>query len=255
MRCVRISRKASRRAATDREYLNNDAGPQGAATENDVDDYLSEREQVDRIRQWWKENGAWIIVGIGAGILSLVSWNWWQAYKLDRAEQASAIFSTLIGAAEQGRIDDIRLGVEQLAAGHGSSPYLQHGRLALAAALVNGGEASDAIALLEQVMEDARDPQLALVARLRLARLLAAEGDDERALQLVRGVDAGAFGPALLDVEGDILAARGDTAGARDAYRGALEGAQDFEAILDREFVRLKLEALGEDTTPKADAS
>jgi hypothetical protein len=65
----------------------------GAVTENEVEDYLSEREQVDRIRQWWKENGAWIIVGIGGGVLSLAGWNWWQGYQLERAEQASAIYS------------------------------------------------------------------------------------------------------------------------------------------------------------------
>ena len=224
-------------------------------TENQVDDYLSEREQVDRIRQWWKENGAWIIVGVGGGILALVSWNWWQGYKLERAEQASAIFSVVAEAAVEGRVDEVRLGVERLAAGHGSSPYLQHGRLALAAAMVNVGETGLAIEQLERVLADARDPQLVLIARLRLARLLASEGEHDRALGLVRGIDAGAFGPALLEVEGDILAARGDADGAREAYRQALAGAERFGAIIDEEFVRLKLEALAGGATPVSEAS
>jgi len=224
-------------------------------TENQVDDYLSEREQVDRIRQWWKENGAWIIVGVGGGILALVSWNWWQGYKLERAEQASAIFSVVAEAAVEGRVDEVRLGVERLAAGHGSSPYLQHGRLPLAAAMVNAGETGVALEQLERVLADARDPQLVLIARLRLARLLAAEGEHDRALGLVRGVDAGAFGPALLEVEGDILAARGDTDGAREAYRQALAGTDRFGAIIDEEFVRLKLEALEGGATPASEAS
>jgi predicted negative regulator of RcsB-dependent stress response len=224
-------------------------------TENEVDDYLSEREQVDRIRQWWKENGPWIIVGVGGGILALLSWNWWQGYKLERAEQASAIFSVLAEAAAEGRIEDIRLGVDQLAAGHDASPYLQHGRLALAAAMVNTGETGAAIEQLERVLADARDPQLVLVARVRLARLLTAEGEHERALGLVRGVDAGAFAPALLEVEGDVLAARGDADGARQAYRQALAGTEQFGAVIDEEFVRLKLEALEHGADPGSDAS
>jgi predicted negative regulator of RcsB-dependent stress response len=209
-----------------------------------VDEFLSEREQVDRIRQWWKENGAWIIVGVGGGILALAGWNWWQGYQLQRAEQASAIFSVVAEAALEGRVDEVRTGVEQLAAGHGSSPYLQQGRLALAATSVRAGDVDVAIAQLQQVMSDARDPQLKLVARLRLARLLAAEGEGDRALSLVRGVDAGVFAAGLAEIEGDVLAARGDAAGAREAYRRALAAAEPFAGIIDEEFVQLKLEAL-----------
>lgn len=209
-----------------------------------MDEFLTEREQVDKIRQWWKENGAWIIVGVGGGILALAGWNWWQNYQLERAEQASAIYSVVADAAIEGRVEEVRVGVEQLAAGHSSSPYLQHGRLALAAASVRAGDIAGALAQLEQVMADARDPQLKLVARLRSARLLLAQGDRERALQMVRGVDAGPFAAALLELEGDALAAGGDDAGAREAYRQALSNAAAFSGIIDEEFVRLKLEAL-----------
>jgi predicted negative regulator of RcsB-dependent stress response len=141
-------------------------------------------------------------------------------------------------------VEEVRVGVEQLAAGHGSSPYLQHGRLALAATSVRAGEVDVAITQLEQVMNDARDPQLRLVARLRLARLLAAGGEGDRALGLVRGVDAGAFAAGLAEIEGDVLAARGDAAGAREAYRRALAAAGSLAGIIDEEFVQLKLEAL-----------
>ena len=209
-----------------------------------MDEFLTEREQVDKIRQWWKENGAWIIVGAGGGILALAGWNWWQNYQLERAEQASAIYSVVADAAMEGRVEEVRVGVDQLAAGHAGSPYLQHGRLALAAASVRAGDNSGAITQLEQVMADAKDPQLKLVARLRMARLLLAQGERERALQLVRGVDAGPFAAALFELEGDALAAGGDDAGAREAYRQALGNAAAFSGIIDEEFVRLKLEAL-----------
>jgi predicted negative regulator of RcsB-dependent stress response len=209
-----------------------------------VDEYLSEREQVDRLRQWWKENGAWIIVGIGGGVLALAGWNWWQGYQLERAEQASAIYSVVAEAAMEGRVDDVRVGVDQLSGAHGSSPYLQHARLALAAASIRAGDTDIAITQLERVLSDARDPQLKLVARLRLARVLAAEGEDERALSLVRGADAGAFAAALFEVEGDVLATRGDTGGAREAYRQALANAALYGGLIDEELIRLKLEAL-----------
>lgn len=209
-----------------------------------MDEFLSEREQVDRIRQWWKQNGAYIIVGIGGGLLALAGWNWWQGYQLNRAEQASAIYSVLAEAAMEQRVDEVRVGVERLAAAHGGSPYLQHGRLALAASLVRAGEPTAAIAELERVVSDAKDPQLKQVARLRLARLLASEGQHDRALQVARSVTSGAFAAAFREVEGDVLAARGESAAARDAYRKALESTGASGAI-DEDFVQLKLEALG----------
>lgn len=218
-----------------------------------MDEYLSEREQVDRIRQWWKENGAWIIVGIGGGILAIISWNWWQNWQLERAEQASAIYSVLVQAAGEGRVDEVRLGVDRLASGHGSSPYLQQGRLALAAVLVRTGDHEGAAGQLEAVLAGAKDPQLALVARARLARLLASDGKGDEALRLVRGVEAGAFAPVLLEIEGDVLADRGDAAGALEAYRKALASGSG-SGVIDEQFLEFKIEALAE-TATAGDAS
>lgn len=219
-----------------------------------MEDYLSEREQVDRIRQWWKENGAWIIVGLGGGLLALAGWTWWQNYQEERAEQASAIYSVVAEAAMEERVNEVRLGVERLAAAHAGSPYLQHARLALAAVSVRSGETDVAIGELEQVLADADDPHLKLVAQLRLARVVLATGDHDRALQLVRATDGGGFAAALLEVEGDALAARGDQAEAREAYRQALEASQEAPGLIDEAFVQLKLEALGPGAASDPDA-
>ena len=220
-----------------------------------MEDYLTEREQVDRIRQWWKENGAWIIVGVGGGLLALAGWNWWQGYQLERAEQASAIYAVIAEAAMEERIDEIRVGVERLESAYDGSPYLQHGRFALAGALARAGEFAPAADQLQQVLEGADDPQLRLIARLRLARVLLAAGENERALETVRSGETGVFAAPLREVEGDILAAQGDAAGARAAYQAALEGATEHAGIIDEALVQLKLEALGGAVPAGGDAS
>jgi len=219
-----------------------------------VEDYLSEREQVDRIRQWWKENGAWIIIGLGGGLLAIAGWNWWQNYQQERATQASALYSVVAEAAMEDRVDEVRLGVERLAAGHAGSPYLQHARMALAAASVRSGDMDAAIAELEQVLADAADAQLRQVARLRLARVVLATGDSDRALELARGADDGAFAAALLEIEGDALAARGEDTAAREAYQQAIAAAQGTPGIIDEAFVQLKLEALAPGVAGDAEA-
>lgn len=214
-----------------------------------MDEYLSEKEQIERIRAWWKENGTWIIVGIGVGVLGLAGWNWWKAHKLEQAEAASAIYASLNTAASTGRTDDARADLDQLVASYGGTPYVDQGRLALAAALVLAGQPEQAAAHLENVMNDSADPELAMVARLRLARLLADSGDSERALKVADFEDAGAFAAALYEIRGDVLASQGDVAGAREAYRQALAEAESG-GVIDEPFVRMKLEALGPAEVP-----
>lgn len=153
------------------------------------------------------------------------------------------------------RVDEIRVGVQQLESAHGGSPYLQHGRLALAGALARAGDFSNAADQLQQVLADADDPQLRLVARLRLARVLLAAGEQQRALEVARGGEPGVFAAPLRDVEGDILAAQGDTLGARSAYEDALAGAAAHPGIIDEAHVQLKLDALDSTVAAGSDAS
>lgn len=209
-----------------------------------MDDYLSEKEQIERIRAWWKENGAWIIAGVAIGVLGLAGWNWWKSYRIGQAEAASAIYASLSTAASTGRTEDARADLDRLAADYAGTPYMQQGRLALAGAYVLAGRQDDAASLLEQVMREADDPQLALVARLRLARLLASTGQGDRALETASVTDAGTFAAAFHELRGDVLADRGDVEAAREAYRQALAAVEEG-GVIDEAFVRMKLEAVG----------
>lgn len=227
-----------------------------------MDEYLSEKEQVERMRTWWKENGAWIIGGLVAGVLLLVGWNAWQDYRLRQSEEASVVYTALAEAAANGRTDDARAELDRLANDYAGTPYFQQGRLALASALVRDGRLGEAESHLTAVMKEAGDDdeELALVARVRLARLLASQDESVRALAMTDvGDDAGAFSAALQEVRGDILADLGDAAKAREAYERAI--AAGASGAVDAEFVRMKLRALGppdeagEDTGGEDDAS
>ena len=51
-----------------------------------MSDYLSDEEQVDRIKRWWSENGMIIVVGLVGAIIGVVGWNWYES----RSEERSA---------------------------------------------------------------------------------------------------------------------------------------------------------------------
>jgi predicted negative regulator of RcsB-dependent stress response len=99
---------------------------------------------------------------------------------------------------------------------------------------------------LRTVAESSRDPELRQIAQARLARVLSEQGKHDEALKLLDVSKAGAFGPLYHETRGDVLAAKGDAAGARQAYDAALAAtttAAQAEAI-DRAFVELKRDAL-----------
>jgi predicted negative regulator of RcsB-dependent stress response len=149
----------------------------------------------------------------------------------------------------------VRIGLEQLESGHPGSPYLQHSRLALAGVLARAGDFGAAVDQLQQVLDEADDPQLQLIARLRMARALLAAGELERALEAARSGQPGVFAAPLREVEGDILARQGDAAGARAAYEDALADAAEHAGVIDEALVRLKLQSLGPVAGAGSDAS
>ena len=101
--------------------------------------------------------------------------------------------------------------------------------------------------------ETSRDPELRLIAQSRLARVLSEQGKHDDALKLLDVANAGSFTPVFHEIRGDVLAAKGDVAGARQAYDAALAATTSAQAqAFDREYVELKRDALSTATTAPA---
>ena len=208
-----------------------------------MDDYLSEKEQIQQIKSWWKENGPYVVAGLVLGVGGLAGWNYWQSYKLARAEQASAIYSELSTAAESGNEAAAADALAGLEADYSATPYVDQGRLMMARMLVEDGQLDAAAGHLQAVVDGTRDPQLERVARIRLARVWLAAGQEQRALDTLDLSRAGAFQARFHEIRGDALVSQGDSQAALEEYQLALQGAAD--GIVNGQNVQLKIDALG----------
>lgn len=206
-----------------------------------MDDYLSDKEQVERLRQWWRENGWFLIGGVALGGLAILGYNQYFAYKDRQGEGAAALYAMVKSEVDDGDTAEAETRFADLRA-----EFPRHAYTHQAALLLASGEvvtAPDAAAeKLKFTMENSEDPELAMVARLRLARVLAYRNRQQEALALLNVTEPGQFAGRIAEIKGDIHAGLGETDAARTAYLEAMvaPGAE----LLDRGFLQMKLSDL-----------
>jgi predicted negative regulator of RcsB-dependent stress response len=107
---------------------------------------------------------------------------------------------------------------------------------------VDGGDLDKAATELQAVTDHSKDNALALIARLRLARVEIAQKKPDAALATLNGLKAGAFEPRYHEVLGDAYYAKGDKTNALKEYLSAKVG--DFGGSLDSQGLDLKISDL-----------
>ncbi|HEU4617587.1 MAG TPA: tetratricopeptide repeat protein [Gammaproteobacteria bacterium] len=207
-----------------------------------MDEFLSEKEQIERLRDWWRENGWFLVGGVALGALALFGWHQYQRYLDNRSVHAEALYGQVRDALGDNDRDSAAKLVEQLRDEYGSSPYTDQAGLLLARAYLVT-DTSKAADELRYVMDHTRDHELGLIARLRLARVLIYEKKEQAALDLLAVDEPGEFAAQIDEVRGDAYVALGEADAARTAYASALTApGADW---VNRNFLQMKIDALG----------
>jgi predicted negative regulator of RcsB-dependent stress response len=204
---------------------------------------LEEQEQLDALKQFWKQYGTLIITLAFLALAGFAGVKGWNYYQRGQSEQASALFGKLEEAVRKNDVAQVgSLGAEIIDK-YGATAYGPMAALLVARRNYDNGDAAAAATRLQWAIDKARDDEIVALARLRLAGIRLDEKKYDEALALLDAKRAPAFAPLYADLRGDVLAAQGKAAEARAAYKLALEKIPPNSNY--RSVVQIKLDALG----------
>jgi predicted negative regulator of RcsB-dependent stress response len=219
-----------------------------------VDELLTEKEQIEAVRSWWRENGSYIIGGIVIGVALLVGWNYWTNKREQTALEASAIYESLVGAVADGDADAARPIAANLYENYGSTVYAGQARLAMAKLYMDQGRDRDAAEELSAMLAEGKDSETHLLARLRLAKIRLYQDNPQEVLELLQGYRDTAFAARYNETLGDAYVALGQTEDAADAYAAAL--ADDPNApTVNRTLIQMKINDLPPSAAAERDST
>ncbi|MGL6382948.1 YfgM family protein [Aeromonas caviae] len=183
--------------------------------------YTTEEQQVEVIKNWWKENGTSVIAGTVIGLVGLFGWRYYNEHQQTTQEAASQAYNEMSAQLAKGDAAGFEQAQSFISAHKGDS-YAELAALQLAAAAVKADKLDLAVEQLTQVATSG-DESIRPIAALRLARVLNDQGKADEALAQLGKINNDAFKAQVAEVRGDILQKQGKSEEARDAYQAAAD--------------------------------
>jgi len=201
---------------------------------------LHEEQQLERLREWWKQYGKALIAGVVMAIVAAVAVQSWRVNQKEHREAASTEYSQMLGLVDSDPKQAMGV-ADRLASDYDDTVYASLAALLHARLAADQGEWDTAAKQLQWVLDHDGEEGLVHIARLRLARVMLQQGKADKALALLKGIDAPAFRSEYDEVRGDAYLAQGDKAKAHDAYAKAMAGAS---LQRDTHLLQMKLDDL-----------
>ncbi len=204
--------------------------------------YKTEEEQVQAIKDWWKENAVALVAGVVIGLAVLGGYRYWKDHKVTQAEQASLLYSQMLVAKDKKSVN-----ADILVKDYASTPYAALASLMMAKEAIDANKLDEAVSHLKWVLDNSEDEGIEHIARQRLARVYIAKKDFASAQTLLAEIKAAGFKAGYYEILGDLNLAQNRLEQARENYRLAMttmgQGDQRYR------LVKMKLDDIKQATT------
>ncbi|MEI8054514.1 MAG: tetratricopeptide repeat protein [bacterium] len=181
----------------------------------------SDKEQIQMVKDWWKQYGTTMLVAVLAFAITNFGWRHWQQYEHHRIERASTSYMQMLMAFDQQKNDEARLYAKRLVQDSSKSTYASLAALMQAKLAVQAGDLKLAQEQLQFVINKSSNSTMRQIARIRSARIFLATKQPQETLDLLVTVNDEAYKAEIGEVSGDALLALGRLAEAKQAYQKA----------------------------------
>lgn len=204
---------------------------------------LQEQEQIDSMKAFWQQWGKLISGAVVAISVAYLGYKAFGYYQSAQASKAAVVFADVEQAAQSQDLAKVKSSAGLLQSDYSSTAYAADAALLAAKVAFEKNDLATAQAQLSWVVQNVKDESMVAVAHLRLATIELDQKRYDAAIAELGQAHPSAFDALFLDQKGDVHAAKGDKAAARDAYKAAL--AKLIGESPNRQFIQTKLDALG----------
>ncbi|MEX4490528.1 YfgM family protein [Haemophilus influenzae] len=200
---------------------------------------IEEEQEINQLKEWWKENGKTIIVAFILGVGGMFGWRYWQAHQAEQIAQASAQYDALINSVQQDE-QAKKANIEQFVQANSKTAYAVFALLDEAKKATEKQDFSAAEANLNQALTQSQDEVLTSIVALRLSAVQFQLGQLDNALSTLNQVKGESFNARKAILTGDIQIAKGDKVAAKNSF----EQAQQIGSQLEQQMAKMKLNNL-----------
>ena len=200
---------------------------------------IEEEQEINQLKDWWKENSKTIIVAFILGVGGMFGWRYWQAYQAEQIAQASSQYDALIYSAQQDK-QAKKANIEQFVQANSKTAYAVFALLDEAKKATEKQDFAAAEVNLNQALTQSQDEVLTSIVALRLSAVQFQLGQLDNALTTLNQVKGESFSARKAILTGDIQVAKGDKVAAKNSF----EQAQQSGSQLEQQMAKMKLNNL-----------
>ncbi|GLO60046.1 membrane protein [Vibrio sp. MACH09] len=192
--------------------------------------YDSEEQQVEAIKDWWKENGKAVILGGVVGLGGIFGWRYYQDSVVAAKDAASDSYTKVISqlsSAGSDASDEVQSYIDA----NKETEYAVLAALQLARVQVEANDIPAALAQLEWAKANTKDETVKPLIDFRIARVFAQQQQFDQAIAQLSAITSSAWQGRVNELKGDILLRKGDKEGAYSAYVEAQQAGDANQGI------------------------
>jgi len=208
-----------------------------------VDEFLSEKEQIQYIREWWQENRSYILTALIIVIGGITGNNAWKSSIIEKQLSASSLYESLAVEISENNLEAGEMIADQISEDYSDTVYYEKAKLAMAYFYMSQSRDEDAANSLRNILSKSTDSELSLIAEIRLAKIMLYQKKYQEVIDMLKINTGHAFETKYSELLGDAYFGLEEFDKAEFAYMAALKNTNQAQ-IVDASLVQMKINDL-----------